>query len=504
MSNNPTHNAEWDDLAKHCDEIKKKKIISFFDEDSDRFDTLSQSVEGLFFDYSKQHINTETIEKLCALAQTCDLEKHRDAMFSGEKINITEDRAVLHTILREPDTIPEVRNTLEKIKNISSDIRNKKFKGITNQPIEKVICLGVGGSDLGPRLICDALKTNKDFPVSFVSNIDPCDIEEALIDCNPENTLFLVVSKSFGTQETMANFTYARNWLKQKLESDENIMRHFIAVTVNNTAALDYGFDKDHILPLWEWVNGRFSVWSAVGLSIAIALGFDQFQSFLKGAHKIDTHFKETPFEKNIPVLMALIGIWNINFLNYNQLSILPYTQKLFYLPTYLQQLDMESNGKSVDKNHGLITDYKTGPVLFGEVGTNGQHSFYQHLHQGTQKTPCDFIGFKNKSAALMNNMLAQSEALMIGQSHDDPHQYFKGNIPSSTLIFGSLTAETLGMLIALYEHKIFVQGIIWNINSFDQFGVELGKKLARKLNNKDLSNADPSTKGLYYMINKG
>lgn len=508
MPQNLSQIKEWNDLKSHCDTIQDQKILSFFDEDKERFANLSQSIDGLFFDYSKQLINNDTIDKLCALARARDLESQRDAMFSGEKINKTENRAVLHTALRDPNAPADVTNTLNRMKTLSDQIRNHKFIGSTGKPIEKIVSLGVGGSDLGPRLVCNTLKSDNDFPVYFVSNIDPHDIEAVLKKCDPETTVFVVISKSFGTHETIENFKRSKNWLEKNLleknlTDAQNIMSHFIGITANEDAALQSGFDKNNILPMWEWVNGRFSVWSAVGLPIAIALGFEKFQNFLNGAHKIDTHFKETPLEENVPVLMALIGIWNINFLHHYLFAVLPYAQELFHLPAYLQQLDMESNGKSADMDGNLITDYKTGPVLFGEVGTNGQHSFYQNFHQGTENTPCDFIGFKNKNTNLLNNMLAQSEALMMGQDSDNMHQYFKGNSPSSTLLFDALTPETLGMLIALYEHKIFVQGVIWNINSFDQFGVELGKKLAKKLDSGDLTNADPSTKGLYSLINK-
>jgi len=503
MKKNLSQTKEWNDLKSHCNAIKDQKILSFFDEDKDRFNNLSQSIDGLFFDYSKQRINNDTTNKLCALARARGLEEKRDAMFLGEKINKTENRAVLHTALRDPDAPTEVIDTLARMKTLSDKIRKHECMGSTGKPIEKIVSLGVGGSDLGPRLVCNTLKSKKDFPVYFVSNIDPYDIDAALKDCEPETTLFIVVSKSFGTHETIENFKRAKNWLETNITNTPNIMSHFIGITANKDAALTVGFDKNNILPMWEWVNGRFSVWSAVGLPIAIALGFEKFQAFLNGAHKTDTHFKTSPLEDNVPVLMALIGIWNINFLHHYLFAVLPYAQELFHLPAYLQQLDMESNGKSADMDGNLITDYKTGPVLFGEVGTNGQHSFYQNFHQGTESTPCDFIGFKNKNTNLLNNMLAQSEALMMGQDSDNMHHYFKGNNPSSTLLFDELTPETLGMLIALYEHKIFVQGVIWNINSFDQFGVELGKKLAKKLDAGDLTNADPSTKGLYSLINK-
>lgn len=503
MLNNPTQHPEWGQLQTHYDQIKDQKILSFFDQNKNRVNTLSKAVSGLFFDYSKQHITEETLSLLCDLAHAQNIEEKRDALFSGQVINTTEKRAVLHTALRAPDTRPEIQETLEQIEKLSELIRNKALKGATGKAIEHIVSLGVGGSDLGPRLVCDTLKTDKDFHVSFVSNIDPYDFDDVLNQCDPETTLFIVISKSFSTHETMKNFERAKKWLTHAIDQ-KKIMDHFIAVSANKKLALQHDFKEGHILPIWDWVNGRFSVWSAVGLPIAIALGFDQFKNLLAGAYKADCHFKNTPLADNIPIIMALIGIWNINFMNHLRLAVLPYTQQLYYLPAYLQQLDMESNGKSVNLDGNIITDYHTGPVLFGEVGTNGQHSFYQHFHQGTQQTACDFIGYKDKNTDLLNNMLAQSEALMIGQDHQNAYQFFKGNSPSSTFLFDSLNAETLGMLIAFYEHKVTVQGFIWNINSFDQFGVELGKHLSQKLSAGDLSCADPSTKNLYSLINKG
>lgn len=503
MSNSPLKKKQWKDLKNHCAEIQENKILSFFETDSKRHVTLSQSIDDVFFDYSKQHLTENTIEKLCDLARACDLEAKRKAMFEGKKINITEGRAVLHTALRNPKPKDEVANTLTKIERISDQIRSNNYKGATGKPIQQVISLGAGGSDLGPRLICDALKTKNSFPISFVANIDGDDLNDALMNCDPETTLFIMISKSFSTQETFANFERAKKWLTSALPLKSDIMTHFVAISANVDAVEKFGFHDDAFLPMWDWVNGRFSVWSAVGLPIAIALGFKTLKELLNGAYKIDCHFVETPLEKNIPVLMALIGIWNINFLDRHTLALLPYAKRLSHFAPYIQQLDMESNGKSVDLNNDPVQEYATSPVIFGEAGTNGQHSFYQQLHQGTQIIPCDFIGFKDKDTGLLNNMLAQAQALMSGQNHKNPHQHFDGNRPSSTLLFDSLTPETLGMLIALYEHKIFVQGVIWNINSFDQYGVELGKKLAKTLDHGDLSGVDPSTRHLYEMINK-
>ena len=524
MSNNPTQKPEWKDLAAHAAEIKKQHLNDLFSNDMSRFDNFSVEIDGLFFDYSKQRIISKIQQKLCALLSACNFDQKRTALFDGSPLNTTENRAALHTALRRPKTdvvavngtniLPEIHATLDKMKSFSEDIRNARYKGATGKPITQIISIGVGGSDLGPRMVCEALKpSGETIETYFISNIDADDITGALNKCNPETTLFIIASKSFATQETLTNAKTAKNWLIQNLPKGSDISAHLVAVSTNLKATAEFGISQDNFFPMWEWVNGRFSLWSAVGLPICLQLGFDHFQALLNGAYKIDRHFQTAPLEKNIPVLMALIGIWNRNFLNFSHHAILPYAQRLFYLPAYLQQLEMESNGKTIDLEGDQITDYKTNPIVFGEVGTNGQHSFYQLLHQGSETIPCDFIaairsnnGLKNHHDLLLNNMLAQGQALMLGKQNtksDEPFRYFSGNKPSSTLFLDKLDARHLGMLIALYEHKCFVQGIIWNINSFDQFGVELGKTLSRKIEKNDLDDADSSTRGLFSLIHK-
>jgi len=522
MSSNPTQHDAWKNLTEHAQNIQKTPVKSLFEADINRFDQFSTNHDSLFFDYSKQLITKEILDDLVTLAQECGLKEKRKALFSGDKINKTEGRSVLHTALREPkgsslnvngqNVSDDIHSTLNVMKDISDKVRSGKYLGSTGKPVTKIISIGIGGSDFGPRLICNALKDNiKDIKLDFVSNIDASDITHALGKSEPEKTLFIVISKSFTTNDTLINAGTAKKWLESQLPENSDISKQFIAVTTNATAARTFGVSDHNILPMWEWVNGRFSLWSAVGLPICLRFGFNVFQELLNGAYSIDKHFQEAPLDENIPVLMALIGIWNRNFLQSQTLAILPYSQRLFYLPAYLRQLDMESNGKTIDLEGNQIIDYQTGPVIFGEAGTNGQHSFYQHLHQGSDLMASDFIGILNPDhdydehqSCLMNNMLAQSQALMQGrQNPDSPHRYFEGNKPNSTILLEKLDAKHLGMLIALYEHKIFVQGAIWNINSFDQYGVELGKELSKKLVENDLSDADSSTKGLLSLIHK-
>jgi glucose-6-phosphate isomerase len=432
---------------------------------------------------------------------------------------------VLHTALRRPasdsvnvngeNVMPDIHNALEKIKIFTDAVRTDAHKGTTGKAIKKIISIGIGGSDLGPRLVSHALCTcaQKDdliLDTQFVSNIDGDDITQALQNANAEETLFVIISKSFKTQETLTNALTARQWLKDNLPDGADIAPHFIAVSSNVSAVADFGIYPDNIFPMWDWVNGRFSLWSAVGLSICLQHGFEKFEQLLAGAYQMDQHFLTTPLKENIPVLMALIGVWNRNFLNLSHLAILPYTQHLLHFPAYLQQLEMESNGKSVDYDEQPITDYATCPVMFGEVGTNGQHSFYQLLHQGSETIPCDFIGILNSDTLphhhklLLSHMMAQGQAMMQGRHNPDkPYRYFEGNKPSSTLLLETMDAHALGQIIALYEHKTFTQGVVWNVNSFDQYGVELGKELSQKLENQDLSDADASTKALYSRIHK-
>jgi len=530
MSNSPTQKSEWAALEKLSNDLKDVHLNDLFKEDTTRFNDLSLTVDNLFFDYSKQRVTTKTITALIALLEKSDFNKKRAEMFDGKIINHTEKRAVLHTALRRSkddnvrvnneNVIPQIHSTLDKIEKFSNNVRNGKHLGSTGKPITKIISIGIGGSDLGPRLISDALSINANqndqiIDTSYVSNIDGHDLKTALRNTDPEQTLFVIISKSFTTQETLTNGLSARQWMIDHLPDGADISKHFIAVSSNIAIVEEFGISKDNIFPMWEWVNGRFSLWSAVGLPICLQHGFQKFRELLDGARQMDEHFLNAPLNKNIPVLMALIGVWNRNFLNLPHLAILPYAQSLKYFPAYLQQLEMESNGKTIDNDGQPITNYETAPVLFGEIGTNGQHSFYQLLHQGSGDIACDFIGFvqdKNNIAhhhdLLLNNMLAQGQAMMQGQ-HNPPYndgetyRYFKGNKPSSTLLIKESNAFSLGQLIAIYEHKTFTQGVVWNINSFDQFGVELGKDLSRKLEKQDLSSADPSTKGLYSFIHK-
>jgi glucose-6-phosphate isomerase len=523
MSNNPTQKPAWQELQAHANALKSSDISDYFTKNPKRFETMSLRFEGILYDYSKQNVTTNVINDLCDLAEQCKLDEKRKQLFSGGNINSTESRAALHTALRAPknnDSLPtpekqkkEIQLTLARIKEFSTTVREGRYLGVTSKPVTRVVAIGIGGSDLGARLICAALKHDDIFPVSFVSNIDPDDIHEVLEDCDAETTLFITISKSFKTQETLANTKVAMAWLKRELPKDADITQHFAAITANEAEVIKTGLKKENIFPIWDWVNGRFSLWSAVGLPIAIYLGFDHFEKLLQGAHAADQYFFETPLDRNIPALMGLIGIWNRNFLDYSCYANLPYCQRLQHLPKYLQQLEMESNGKNIDHDGRKITDYETSPVVFGEAGTIGQHSFYQLLHQGTETIPADFIGILEHNGqnnenhiSLLHNMLAQSQTLMAGKENtetDKPYKYFEGNKPNSTFLINKLDAYHLGILLAFYEHKTFIQGVIWNINSFDQFGVELGKTMAEKLNQGDLGDVDPSTRELYSFIHK-
>lgn len=526
MSNNPTEKSSWKKLQNFADNVKDTHLNDFFKNEDNRFQNMSLKADGFFFDYSKQRLNQDIITSLCALLKESNFDTKRKAMFNGDIINNTEQRAVLHTALRRPasdkvdvngeNIIPAVHGALKQMKEFSNAVRSGQHKGVTGKTIKKIVSIGIGGSDLGPRLVSEALKISAHtddmiLETQFVSNIDGDDIHQALQNSNAEETLFVLISKSFKTQETLTNGLTARQWLKDNLPNGSDIAPHFVAVSSNIEAVEEFGIAPDNIFPMWDWVNGRFSLWSAVGLSLCLQHGFDKFEQLLSGAHKMDEHFLNADLDKNIPVLMALIGVWNRNFLNLPHLAILPYAQSLLYFPAYLQQLEMESNGKTVNYEGETITDYNTCPVLFGEVGTNGQHSFYQLLHQGSETTPCDFIGVLDHNnilphhhTLLLSHMLAQGQAMMQGrQNPDKPYRYFEGNKPSTTLLLDKMNAYSLGQLIALYEHKTFTQGVIWNVNSFDQFGVELGKELSQKLENQDLSDADPSTKELYSLIHK-
>ncbi len=511
---NPTQTKTWKKLQKHFSKIKTVHLNQLFKENKNRKVEFSRNLEQLQFDFSKNRITDKTLQLLIELADEVGLKEAINSLFAGEKINTTENRAVLHTALRgfrdhgikieRKAIFPEIKNARKKIKDFSEKIISGTWKGYTGKSITDIVNIGIGGSDLGPKMVVEALDFySNHLRTHFISNIDGDAVQQTLAKLNPETTLFIVVSKTFSTIETLTNATTCKNWFLQKAPKTA-VKNHFIAVSTNAKAVKDFGIDPTNIFPMWNWVGGRFSMWSSVGISIALALGYEHFESFLKGAHTADTHFKQTAFDKNIPVLMALISIWYTNFFGVKGEAILPYAESLNKLVAYLQQLFMESNGKSIDRN-GEKVAYKTGNIIFGSTGSNAQHSFMQLIHQGTQLIPVDFIGFKaslygnqKQHAILMANFKAQSQALQQGKSkeavHLDmkfngnttkinsllPYKVFEGNRVSNSLLFDKLTPFNLGLLIALYEHKVFTQGVIWNINSFDQFGVELGKEMAK------------------------
>ncbi len=535
---------EWKELTTHFKQISKLEMKNLFAEDSKRFNKFSLSFNDIFFDYSKNRITAETMNKLFNLAKAADLNTWKKKMFSGSKINFTEERAVLHTALRyqgkDPvkvdgvDVMPEVHKVLAKMKKFSTTVRSGKWLGYTGKPVKTVINIGIGGSDLGPVMIVQGLKNyaGKGPEVRFVSNVDATDFVEKTRDLDPEETLFIVASKTFTTQETMTNALTAKKWTLKKLKKQEAIAKHFVALSTNETEVVKFGIDPANMFEFWNWVGGRYSSWSAIGLSICCALGFKTFSEFLTGAYEMDQHFLKTRAEKNIPVIMALLGIWYNNFFGCESQAILPYDQYLARFAAYFQQGDMESNGKHIDRS-GNAVNYQTGPIIWGEPGTNGQHAFYQLIHQGTKIIPCDFIAaaqpqhkVSDHHEKLIANFFAQTEALMKGKDKDEvindleaqglspeeiqkltPHKVFTGNRPTNSILVKKLTPRVLGSLIAMYEHKIFVQGIIWRINSFDQWGVELGKVLAKKILGEEkellkgkkisLAHHDSSTAGL-------
>ncbi|MEM6780601.1 MAG: glucose-6-phosphate isomerase [Pseudomonadota bacterium] len=520
MSNNPTHTNEWNALKKHRADLTDFQLNDAFKNDHERFKKFSIPFEDVLFDYSKNLITQDTCDLLIKLAKAQNVEEKRDAMFAGEEVNATETRSVLHTALRDPEDrqieiedeeiFPFIQGVLQRIVSFKKDLQSGAWTGHTGKAIKQIVNIGIGGSHLGPNLVVDALWPFNQgyFDVHFVSNIDGSDIMRTLSKIDPETTLFIIASKSFTTLETMQNARSAREWMIEKLGSENCIARHFVAVSTNEAQVQKFGIDAHNMFPFRDWVGGRYSLWSSIGLPIILAIGYENFKKLLDGAHTIDQHFKTAPLNQNIPVLMALMGIWYRNFWDAECHAVLPYSEDLSLLPSYLQQVDMESNGKSTDLNDQAIIHYDTAPVVFGEPGTNNQHAFFQMLHQGTSLIPCDFIGFvnskhnlKDHQKHLLNNMLAQSQALMWGRSlqeaDNNPHRVFSGNRPSSTLIFDTLDPYNLGILLALYEHKVFVQGAIWNINSFDQFGVELGKDMARALENGENLDMDSSTRGL-------
>lgn len=520
----------WQSLAAHYEQIKDLHMRTLFAEDPQRFDRFSLHLGDILYDYSKNRVTETTMALLFDLARTSGLTGMIEAMFTGQKINLTENRAVLHTALRNQsdksvyvdgeDVMPEIRRVLAKMRTFSQAVRSGEWLGYTGKRITDVVNIGIGGSDLGPKMVCRALQpyAQPSLRMHFVSNVDSTDIVETLQLLDPETTLFLIASKTFTTQETMRNARSARAWFLQHAGSEEHISRHFGAISTNTAEVTRFGIDPENMFEFWEWVGGRFSVWSAIGLSIAISIGMDNFEAFLRGAYLADQHFRYTPFEHNIPVVMALLSIWYNNFFGTHTQAILPYDQYLEYLPAYLQQAEMESNGKSVTREGQPVT-YATAPIIWGQQGTNGQHAFYQLIHQGTQLVPCDFFAamesqnpLEDHHTLLLANYLAQTEALMKGRSVEEARaelmaqgvsgerlellaqaKTFPGNRPTSSFLYPKLTPEVLGSLIALYEHKIFTQGIIWNINSFDQMGVELGKQLANQII-PELTSPEPST----------
>jgi glucose-6-phosphate isomerase len=501
----------WQELQAHCEKIKEVQLRTLFSEDNDRVNKFSLDAAGLYFDYSKHRITDETLRLLLRLAEESGLRERIDAMFSGEKINVTENRAVLHVALRAPqgeqifvdgvDVAPEVHRVLDKMEAFSTRVRNGEWLGHTGKRIRNVINIGIGGSDLGPVMAYEALKhySLRSMTFRFVSNVDGTDFVEATADLNPEETLFIVSSKTFTTTETMVNAASARSWLLQTLKDENAVASHFVAVSTNGEEVAKFGIDRANMFEFWDWVGGRYSMDSAIGVSTMVAIGPDAFREMLAGFHEVDEHFRSAPFDRNLPVLMGLLAVWCNDFLGAHTVAVLPYEQYLKRFPAYLQQLTMESNGKHVTLG-GEVVDYQTGPIFWGEPGTNGQHSFYQLIHQGTRLIPCDFIGFShtlNPLGAhhdlLMANMFAQAEALAFGKTVEEvraegtpewlvPHRVFEGNRPSTTILAERLTPGTLGKLVALYEHSVFTQGTIWQIDSFDQWGVELGKQLAKRI----------------------
>lgn len=528
----------WKDLENNYADVRGMNMREMFAADPDRFEKFSVSMNNMLVDYSKNRVTADTMKLLFDLARESGLEKARDAMFSGEKINTTENRAVLHTALRNrsdrpvfvdgKDVMPQINAVLKKMESFSNTVRSGEWKGATGKAMTDIVNIGIGGSDLGPVMVVEALKhyRKEGLNTHFVSNVDGTHIVETLKSLNPETTLFIVASKTFTTQETLTNAKTAREWLVKSLGEDA-VAKHFVALSTNTEEVTKFGIDPANMFEFWDWVGGRYSLWSAIGLSIAISVGFDNFVELLTGGFEMDEHFRTAPLEKNIPVILAVLGVWYHNFFGAEAYAVLPYDQYLHRLPAYLQQADMESNGKGVTKA-GRPVSYTTGPILFGEPGTNGQHSFYQLIHQGTHLIPCDFIvpaislnETGDHHPILLSNVFAQAEALMKGKTAAEVraefeaqgaseekiqallnHKIFSGNRPSNTILVEKIDPRTLGRLIAMYEHKIFVQGVIWNVNSYDQWGVELGKQLAKKIlpeikGDTTVTAHDSSTNGL-------
>lgn len=536
---NPTRTENWKKLADHYEKMKNVQMKDLFADDPERFAKFSIRFNEILVDYSKNRLSGQTLKLLTGLADEIGLRDAIEKMFSGDKINATENRAVLHVALRnrgntpvyvdDKDVMPEVNEVLEKMKDFSQRVISGKWKGFTNQKVTDIVNIGIGGSDLGPVMVTECLRpyAKEGLSVHFVSNIDGTHITETLNGLNQETTLFMIASKTFTTQETMTNAFSAREWFLAYAKDQAHIARHFVAISTNTKDVEAFGIDKNNMFRFWDWVGGRYSLWSAIGLSIACYIGYERFSELLRGAYEMDRHFREAPFEENMPVVLALIGIWYANFFDARTEVILPYDQYMHRFPAYFQQGNMESNGKSVDRN-GKKTDYQTGPVIWGEPGTNGQHAFYQLIHQGTKLIPADFLApaishnpTGEHHEILLSNFFAQTEALMNGMTEkeaadqlkrdgktDDeiqmllPYKVFEGNRPTNSVLFKKLTPRVLGSLIAMYEHKIFVQGVVWNIFSFDQWGVELGKQLAKKIlpelpDDNPVVSHDSSTNGL-------
>ncbi len=529
---NPTQTKSWEQLNKHYSEINNVHMKDLFAQDKERANKFTIKWDDFYVDFSKNRITEETFEYLLQLADEVKLKEAIQSQFSGEIINQTEGRAVLHTALRASkdakfsvdgeNVMPEIYQVKQKIEAFTNEVVNGDRKGFTGKVFTDVVNIGIGGSDLGPAMVVEALQFYKNhLTTHFVSNVDGDHVNEVIKKLNPETTVFVIVSKTFTTQETLSNANTLKDWFL-KSASEKAIAKHFIAVSTNIESVKDFGIDENNIFPMWDWVGGRFSLWSAVGLTVSLAVGYNNFDSLLKGANKMDKHFKNENFKSNIPVVLALISVWYNNFFKAESEAIISYSQYLNQFATYLQQGIMESNGKSVDRNGDAI-DYETGTLIWGEPGTNSQHAFFQLIHQGTKLIPADFIGFtkslhgnQDHQDKLISNFLAQTEALLNGKTEAEviaegtqkdiiPFKVFKGNKPTNTIFINKLTPESLGKLIAMYEHKIFVQGVIWNIFSYDQFGVELGKQLASKIlqefNNTSIDNHDSSTKNLlnYY-----
>lgn len=540
--NDLTKLTAWKALQQHYKQAKKLHLRDLFEQDPKRFEKFSVRFGDLLLDYSKNRITRETMKLLFQLAREAKVKKWVEKMFSGEKINFTENRAVLHIALRNrskraiyvdgSDVMPAVRAELSKMKAFSEDVRSGKWKGFTGKAITDVVNIGIGGSDLGPLMVCEALKPyGSKLNAHFVSNVDGTHIAETLKKINPETTLFLIASKTFTTQETMTNAQTAKAWFLDAAKDELAVAKHFAALSTNSKAVAEFGIDTKNMFGFWDWVGGRYSLWSAIGLSIVLFIGFENFEELLQGAFEIDEHFRTAPLEKNLPVILALLGIWYNNFFGAETYAILPYDQYLHRFAAYFQQGDMESNGKRVTRS-GEVVSYQTGQIVWGEPGTNGQHAFYQLIHQGTKLIPCDFLApavshnpIGEHHTILLSNFFAQTEALMKGKTEKEvrnelearglkkkeieqllQHKVFEGNRPTNSILFKKLTPKTLGSLIAMYEHKIFVQSIIWNINAFDQWGVELGKELAKAIlpelkDEKPVKSHDASTNGLinYY-----